>query len=142
MRGTVRDDRVQVNMFPGEDFMIAALRREWRMLGYPPDRVIQATPGAMVGPAAVTRPTRTVMEAAYDSWRTMGTESETRDFSDERPLDWQAAVIFHDNRPIQRVPQDQRNRFITGFIRATPRASRPIQILREDDTVQESSSED
>ena len=81
------------------------------------------------------------MQAACDSWRIMGTRKETRDFSDERPMDWQAAVVFHDNRPIQRVPEDQRSRF-TGFVRATPRARRPIQIVRPDDRTEETSSED
>ena len=140
--GAVRDAGVQVNLFLGEDFVISALRREYRMLGYAPDRVIQSTPGAMMGPGAITHPTRAVMEAAYDSWRTMGIAVETCDYSEERPLDWQASVVFHDNRPIQRVPQDQRNRFLTGFTRAVPRVNRPVLIVRSQDVVEESSAED
>ena len=139
---TVRDAGIQVNRYVGSDFMIETLRREYRMLGYNPNRMVPNAAVLAGGPGAVAvqRPNRMVLENTYEAWRVLGITPETRDFSDYRNPGWQPAVIYWDNRPISRIPEGQRMAFPNGFVRAFPRVHLPLQIVRGDDEQEASDS--
>ena len=140
----MRDAGVQVNFYMGSDLMVDALRNEYRMLGYNPNRVVPNADvaGQVPGAVAVQRPNRLVLESTYEAWRGMAITLEVRDFSDYREPGWQARVVFWDNRPISRIPDGQRMAFVDDFIRALPRVRLPLQIIRDGERADSETSED